>query len=239
MDMSEYQRIFLGGDVLFYGARDKQSLENLNQTFDLDSDDFLWTVGNHDYENADRDLLRRYTKRKTYYSNHKNGITTIVLNTNFEGPDCEKSREQFQLIKNVTDTIKNSSHLILLHHHIFWSEVLKKFDMNGIVNIDLPWTHFLCDTSPKVYHNLLHPMLVEVQKRGVQVIMLGGDFGQVWTEFQAKDDAGIVYLGAGLIKSTHDYKGKDYPGNDKVIVFTHDLTNRKLSWEFVGIDPEN
>jgi len=171
----------------------------------------------------------------------------LVLNTTeFSFPgyqnkphECETLDGQLKLIKAVTDTIQHSSHLVILHHHALLTNEIaeQKIKVEGAFNIYTPNYNIACEERGP-FSELIYPRLQAVQKRGVEVILIGGDTGLRVKEFEFKTKDGITFLGSGLNNSAGTKDKPDYfnPAPDKVLIFKHQPEIRKLEWEFKFLD---
>ncbi|MDA3879059.1 MAG: hypothetical protein PF436_01605 [Prolixibacteraceae bacterium] len=97
-------------------------------------------------------------------------------NMNLTPHHCEQLNDQYRIISETCDTITESSHLIILAHHGLWN------DVPGInqkafwrTNSNLVYYNFNCDTIGSTYINAVYPKLVDVKKRGIEVICIMGD----------------------------------------------------------------
>ena len=225
IDYSDFDMLLLGGDLTANSSLADSTLVYLDNLFDLDDANTHWILGNHDIGNIDKALT--YTKRPEFYSFHKNDITFLVLNSQKESPgDCKIRQDQIDLIKSVTDTISESSHLVVLSHKLLWlagHENLKKHVGKGkwdwACNYRLDHSNWNID---------IRPMLEHVQKKtDVKVICIAGDIGNNARSFEEKSKSGIIYLASGLSLT-------DMPSS-KILILNHNITTGKLSWKFKNL----
>ncbi len=131
----------------------------------------------------------------------------------------------------VNNSLSNSTHLILIHHHIIW---LADYD---------PLSHLIGDVrigaSSRNLNNLnfyddVYPLLLQARSNGVEVICLAGDrtgyefAGPDYGEFHIEHTTsnGVHFLAAGL--------KEDLPANLRTVVeLTHDTDTDTLTWEFL------
>ena len=237
VDYSQYQQIWLGGDICSETTRKESTIDYLDDFFNLGSNTTHWTLGNHDIRNGNIDWITSCTGRKTFYSHHFDGITLLVLNTTFRKPaDCEIMDEQMNLIRSITDTISHSSHLIVLTHHAMWGAIDSRVKLSEFSNSDASWVPFECDPVVR-FQDVVYPKLIDVQKRGIDVLWISGDLGQKATDYEFTSDEGIVFLGSGI---SAEIRWNDrFPTcgqQDKVLTLTHDIVDRKITWDFVNIE---
>ena len=250
ISFKEYDQLWLGGDLCERVPHHPNTINYLDTLLDLGSENTHWAVGNHDVldRNADYSFIEAKTGRKTYYSKIVNGICLMVLNTTeFSYPqyyskpnECEVLDGQMEMIEAVTDTLKDISHLVILHHHALLTNSIAedKINVQSIFNFYDPTFNVGCSVRG-TFEELIYPRLVEVQKRGIQVILVGGDTGQQVKEFEFTTKDGIVFLGSG-INNSYINKGKapEYFvfDPDQVLIFTHKKNQKKLTWEFVELN---
>lgn len=231
IDFSKYDRIWLGGDVtdesnLFY-----ENLEYIDSLFDVSNPSNHWAFGNHDLRNYNDEWLYDITQKRTFYTHHENGITTIVLNLSLPSSECEKLNEQFNLIKSVCDTITNSSHLILMSHHCVW---------NGVPGLPEPWKYAQsnliswianCQDKPGNFVSTIYPLLVNVKNRGIEVINVLGDsgVGNKGTSMLSTDS--IHFIASGIEPKTQIEHGPD-----SLLIFKHYVRERRMTWGFHLLD---
>jgi len=227
IDFQAFDLLFLGGDMTEETSKSYSTLTYLDSLFDLKSPNTLWALGNHDNTNLAN--IRQATRRPITYTYYKNGITFVVLYTQ-EKEDwiCTITGNQLEMLQNVTDTISESSHLVILSHKLIWlwkHPELKKHTGKGYY--DWSCNYRIHETNwPK---DIL-PRLRAVQKRGIQVICMAGDIGNNVREFEEHTKDGIYYLASGLCA----LEGKR--NESEILLFEHDLDRRKLSWKFVNLD---
>jgi hypothetical protein len=247
--LDTFDQIWLGGDLVENLFHHPHNIEFVDSFFQVGKSTTHWAIGNHDVldQKGNFSGIEKRTNRKTYSTSYQNGITILVLNTTeFSFPayqnqphECELLDGQMNLIKAVTDTIQNSSHLIILHHHALLTNEIadQKIKVEEVFNIYTPDFNIACEDRG-TFSVLVYPRLQEVQKRGVQVILIGGDTGLRVKEFDFKTKDGISFLGTGLNNSAGTDHRPDYfnPAPDKVLIFKHQPEIRKLEWEFRLLD---
>ncbi len=246
LDYSAYSQVWLGGDVCARTAKHPSTLPYLDSLFGLENTH--WALGNHDYDYGDPQLILDYLGRPSFYSRWQEGYLLMVLNTNLfwfypSAPpqrDCGKKAAQTALIAAVADTIRQASHLIILHHHGLFNglktdeagDTLRAFNVNA--------TPIYTNCSPaSELTSTLYPKLVEVQKRGVQVVLIGGDLGMRAKSFEFHTPEGIVMLGSGINNSVPREHAPEYVTDfspDKVLELEYLPEREKLNWRFVELD---
>ena len=89
----------------------------LDSVLDITGPNTHWTFGNHDIIKG-REIILNYLNKPAFYATYVNGITLLNFDSNYNDQgDCNEVNEQTDYIKMVCDTIKKSSHLILISHH--------------------------------------------------------------------------------------------------------------------------
>ncbi|MEZ4773927.1 MAG: metallophosphoesterase [Bacteroidia bacterium] len=231
VNYKQYDQIWLGGDMCSETTEEFSTLKYLNRHFRLGDPRTHWAVGNHDVRNGNTEWITGYTGRDLFYTATDQGLTVLVLNTNFEQPDCALLQEQYDLMTMVLDTIEASSHLVLLTHHCIWGDAVVGQDMWATANGNKPFWKSLCQDGSEFMPDIL-PRLKAVQARGVQVICLAGDFGQRVKSFEYRSAEGIWYLGCGLNKGLSN----DIDPEDQAMLLTFDPVQKNLDWEFVSVE---
>ena len=235
MDLSGYDGIWLGGDVCSESTLEYETIEYVNSLVNLRHPNTHWALGNHDARNGNWQWIEEFTGRKTYYTSHYKGITYMVLNTNITPYDCEQLNDQYNIITTLCDTIEKSSHLIFLVHHGIWNDVPGLPSPFTYAQSNLRFYSFTCNDKNATFVNDIYPRLVEVQKRGIQVISILGDMGHKKVEFVSDD--GLIFMGTGLNRSKYqDPEERANKPKDWILEFKHIPENRGLSWQFHDID---
>lgn len=236
LDYTKYDQIWLGGDICSETTENQATLDMLDEQFDLSSETTHWTLGNHDIRNGNVQWITDKTKRPTYYTTNFNGITLMVLNSMFfyGGYDTLNVNQQFEMIQNVCDTIQQSSHLILMTHHMVWNVVVP--GSRYLANLDRSDTYFNLNPT-QYYHQCVYPLLEQVETRGVDVIHICGDFGQKSAKQEAITASGVQYLGSGITSNSNYHSTFPTHGiPDSILIFHHNIIERDLTWEFVQLD---
>jgi len=238
LDLAPFNQIWLGGDLCSEASLKYSTIAYIDDLFDLGAPSTHWALGNHDTRNGNLEWVRERTGRKTYYAADVNGMTMIVMNTNFTPNHCYELDQQYRIIEAVCDTIQHSSHLILLMHHAVWDSIPGLPPPSHYSHTAFPYWNANCfDRERNSFRGLIYPKLIEVQHRGIQVICLTGDMGANGKLFEQESLDGIVFLGCGLNNSFYtdpDELAKAEP--DYVLLFVHDRDQRSLSWQFIDLN---
>ncbi|HBF88732.1 MAG TPA: hypothetical protein DDX39_08835 [Bacteroidales bacterium] len=237
LNLSSYSGIWLGGDVCSEAAQSFTTLEYIDNLFDLSNTLTLWTLGNHDTRNFNMEWISEFTNKNSYYTTHSNGITYIVLNTNFVPYDCENIDNQYRLLTNVCDTISTSSHLIILMHHGIISNVSGVPQPDTYAHTNYSYWNANCYSADSNFANTIYPKLVKVKQKGIDVICIVGDMGSLHKTIELTSPDSIKILGCGLNNSYFlDSVELSQADKDKVLIFKHIPEIRKLFWNFCDLD---
>ena len=199
---------------------DSTTMEYLDDIVNLDSESTLWSLGNHDYD--DIELVSKYTKRENYYSYYQDGITFLVLDTQLDS--SKVIGPQLAFVQSVLDTITESSHVILVTHHLLWMaddgylETIADSISNAPIN-----DCWYC-IQPNNFYDEIYPRLVDLEDKGIQTICLAGDLGYKVNEFEHTTPDGVQYLASGVIFTK--------PEQNQILEFTHNVSTRTLDWEY-------
>lgn len=223
-----YAGIWLGGDVCSEASLKYSTIKYIDSIFNLSNDMTFWTLGNHDSRNGNWEWIRKFTHRDTYFAYNKNDITYIVLNTNLVLSDCYNVNRQYNIIKNVCDTISESSHLIVINHQPIWVDVPNLPSPQTYAHgKEVRYWNSNCYDSESNFINSIYPLLLNVKNKGIDVINIMGDMGAGKKSFDMQSVDGITFLGCGLYHNSPD---------DLVLIFNHNIKERTLTWEFYNLD---
>lgn len=222
IDFSNYDMTLLGGDLSMSSfSRKKVILPHLDSVFDFKSPNTLWSIGNHD--NVSNKRFYETTLKNKYHAYQKDDVTFITLNSQDSLSSIVGNQKTF--LFSVLDTIQTSSVLLMTHKLIFMNDhpILDE-KISKVCNAG-KGDCFHCHNTNNFYQDI-YPKLLEVKKRGVQVLWVGGDLGYKTSEFEYIDDHGIVFLGNGF------WFKKDW---NKVLLFSK-AKEEALTYTFVPID---
>lgn len=238
LDFDQFDQIWLGGDLCGDTSGERTTLMHVDSMFRLGDPSTFWAIGNHDIvDGGNVDWIREFTGRDLHYTSTADGMTMMVINTLYDSADCVSREAQFQMIKQVCDTISESAYLVLLMHHVVWGDVESKMNAGSVANAGA-W-HWRARCNPFTnFTPLVYPMLVEVQNRGVKVIVISGDAGMKPVKsYEYITQDGIWFLACGLNNSQErDLEKRKLLPPDKVLYMEYDKKIRHLSWEFRALD---
>lgn len=249
VDFTQFDQIWLGGDVCSATTQSRETLSYLDSLFKLKEKTY-WTWGNHDIKFENEQYLVDATGKPDFYTEYRDDLCIMVLNTNYywwyDAPppqrDCEAKQAQWEMIEAVCDTIERSSHLVVLHHHSLLNELkeVRPGAPENAFNINANNIRMTCDSTSD-FTKLVYPLLEDVQQRGIQVVLIGGDFGMAAKSYAFQTEEGIWLLGSGINNTVPRKYAPEYVTNfdpDQVLVLTHDLKARKLDWQFLLLEEE-
>lgn len=227
LDYSNFEGVWLGGDVCITSMLDYSTVQYLNNLFDLANPETHWALGNHDARLGNLEWYEEITNRETYFAYSSYGITRIVMNTNLVPTNCEMIDEQYEIISNVCDTISESNYLILIMHHGIWRGVPSLPNPIVIGHSDLVYWNSNCYDVNSTFVNSIYPKLLEVKNKGIDVICVYGDMGAQQKTFRMDSDDGIHFLGCGLNNNEPD---------DAVLIFNYIKQTGMLEYDFHNLD---
>lgn len=241
-----YDEIWLGGDVCSRTAEVPQTMQYLDSIFDFQK--VRWTLGNHDVDYGEPEHVLQQLPHPEFFTEWKEGFCLSVLNTNYLWPypsmppqkDCKQKNDQWEMLQNVADTISEASHWLILHHHALFSDLkitpsgdtLQDFNVNAML---LKGT---CDSTSSVT-DTWYPLLLEVQKKGVQVVLIGGDVGMQSKQSEFQTPHGIWLLGSGINNTVPREHAPEYVkdfGPDKVLIVSYTQARKELEWSFTKLN---
>ncbi len=238
LNKSIYDNIWLGGDICSETLLHYSNLAYLQETLGIRNTHNYWTLGNHDRRNGNIEWLEQYLGHKTYYADYNNGITAFVFDTNLDASDCENLDKQYQLLCNVTDTITESSHLLLFFHWGIWNDVPGLPDPSTYAHTSLKYWNSNCDSTNNNFGSIIYPKLVEVKNRGVEVVCIIGDMGKYKKTTNMVSTDGINFIGCGLYNIIYRWQPAKWwcEEKDMVLLFNHNIETKTLTWSFQDID---
>ena len=130
------------------------------------------------------------------------------------------------LIKKVTDTLSESTHLILLMHKLAWvygNPELSDYENSANAGIGSQFH----EINPNNFYKDVYPLLLEVLKREIEVICISGDLGKNEKNLSYVTEQGVYFLACGL---------NDNDDDDVVLIFDHDIDKNQLKWQFHKIN---
>lgn len=224
IDFTQYDLKMLGGDLTWSASEDTATMAYCDSIFDLSNPNTLWSLGNHDVQH-DRDLIKYFTGRESYYTYYRDDITFLVLDTELDANGFSSTfikGNQLQMVKNVCDTIVESSFLILLHHRFMWMINNDYFstrltDSIAASSRSLDTTNFYAD---------IYPLLQKVKNRGIPVHVFGGDRSSINIVYSPEDS--ITFYAARLKEDLAD-------NINNVIILNYSQQNKEIITDFVPL----
>ena len=231
IDFSDFDGIWLGGDICSEASLNYATLKYIDDLFDLGNPNNHWTLGNHDIRNGNLEWIEEFTERPTYYASYNKGITTVVLNANLSPLDCENIDKQYNMIKAVCDSISHG-HLIFLVHHGLYQDIPGIEDPSTYGHSNLINWMGNCYEDSSSYLHTIYPLLIDVESRGIQVKHVMGDVGTQAKSYYGISDDGVEYFGSGINNSYNTHYGLPIIEADLLLIFKHVVSSNQLFWEF-------
>lgn len=235
VDLSQFDGFWLGGDVCSNTSLNPRTMRYLDKLFDLENPNTHFVLGNHDYRDNNLDFYFHATGRSDYYTSSFKNLVVSVINTNLNSSDCENLDAQFDMLMNVSDTISDASHYVILMHHQIFKNIkgIEGFKTNGVC----PYYSMNCDRADSYFEKTIYPRLAKLEKQGIEVLVVVGDTG--WHKGVEKEsNDGVTFIASG-INNSH-YRVKDVKPSDlkpdKVLVFDLNTVNRTLDYKYVSLN---
>lgn len=239
-----FDQVWLGGDVCGRLTEEKSTLLYLDSLFNFKKGNIHWAWGNHDLVYGNQDYLETITGKPGFYFAEQNGLGIMVLNTNlfyFPGgkipPErCVAKNAQLEMIEAVADSIKDLSHLVVLHHHCLLSDTLSDFTIrpDSFFNLSHPEYWVSCKEKG-TFTSVMYPHFKKIKEKGIEVVFIGGDVGMHSKRFEYQNPDGIWFLGSGINNSVDKRYLPDYvwtTAPDEILLLTYQPGDAALHWKF-------
>ena len=214
----------------------RTTVEYIDSIFDLSLLTTQYALGNHDVRNSNMAYYREITARESYNVYSANGVVTICLNSQLNPSKCEELNNQFNMIRNVCDTISSSSFLFLIMHGSLFSE-LPVGQPSSYYNADYRNWNANCSSADAKFHNTIYPLLLDVKNKGVTVHCIMGDSGVNEKEFHSVSSDSINFFASGINNSSiTDSLELANASKDKVLIFEYAKNLNEMSWGFHDLD---
>lgn len=227
LDLSIFDGIWLGGDVCIETMLDYSTMLYIDSLFEIGNPETHWALGNHDARRGNWEWYEQLTGRKTYYTYYNSGVTRIIMNTNLVPTNCKDLDAQFEIIRNICDTITISKDLVLLMHHGLWRDIPDLPPPVTYAQSDLIYWNANCDSVNTQFVDVIYPKLVEVKNRGINVTCIMGDLGSQLKRFDMYSIDSVRFMGCGF---------HDNDPNDRVIFAEKEFSADPLNFSFHRID---
>ena len=225
IDFTQYDIKLLGGDLTWTTSEDSATMAYCDSIFDLNSPNTLWSLGNHDLQRGDRDLIKNFTGRESFYTYNRDGITFLVLDTELNANGSSSTfikGDQLQMVKNVCDTIVDSSFLILLHHRFMW--MINNDYFSTRLTDSIAASSRSLDTTN--FYDDIYPLLQKVKNKGIPVHVFGGDRSSINIVYSPEDS--ITFYAARL-------KGDLADSVNNIILLNYNRQNKEITSDFVPL----
>ena len=236
-NFSDYSRIWLGGDISSEAFLNRATLVYLDNIFDLDAPKTQYAIGNHDIRNGNIQYYHEFTGKKSYNVYSNNGVVSVCINSQLNPSNCEDLNQQFNLIKNVCDTIQESSHLVFIMHNCLFANVPGLPPVYTYAHSDFSKWNANCESSTQTFLTAIYPLLQNVKAKGIPVYCIMGDSGSGSKQFHAEVEDSIHFFsnGIGNSKYTDPTELAQQP-KDRLLVFEHNTTTHEMNWFFQDLD---
>ncbi|MBX2817760.1 MAG: hypothetical protein KTR24_17275 [Saprospiraceae bacterium] len=238
LDPQQYDRIWLGGDICSEAMLYETTLQHIDEVFDLSKATTQYALGNHDIRNGNIQWYHQYTGRRSYNHHTEHGLVSVCLNSMLNTTLCQDLNLQYQMLKNICDTISHSKHLVVFHHLNLWADLPDLPPPSTYSHHDARYWTANCDSIKTHYRDVIYPMLKEVRARGIKVYCIVGDTGSgTYKGFHTENRDSIHFFASGVDNSRYadDPQAYGQQPADSVLIFKHDLGQQHLTWEFVPI----
>jgi hypothetical protein len=237
LDYTPFQRIWLGGDISSEATLERGTMEYLDSVFDLSSPRVQYALGNHDIRNGNIQYYRELTGRNSYNVYSEHGVVSVCMNSQLNPTQCEDLNKQFQMIKNVCDTIQNSSHLFIMMHSCLFADVPNLPPAGTYAHTNYRNWNANCSSSTETFASAIYPMLEAVKEKGIIVYVMMGDTGTSSKQFHQASADSINFFASGIGNSKYtDPAILALQPLDRVLVFEHVLATQEMSWSFQDLD---
>lgn len=239
LDYSRFDKQVFGGDLNSEALKYERFVTFIDSAFDLRDINTMWVMGNHEARNENFEWYEKYTGRHTWNAHSSNGAVFINMNTTLNAGNCEELDAQFEMIRNICDTITSAtSHLFVFCHHSVWNNVPGLPGPWTYANWQIPFWDANCSGDSVTYVAAVYPLLLQAKQKGVEVISVMGDAGAVNKGNYMYSSDSLLYIASGINNSkyVHDSVLLASQPKDKVVIFEHVPSERKVHWKFHDLD---
>lgn len=237
LDFTQYSRIWLGGDISSESTLDWVTMIYLDSIFNLSSPSTQYSLGNHDIRNGNIQYYKKVTGRRSYNVYSNNGVVSICMNSQLNPSQCEDLNRQYQMIKNVCDTIQQSSHLFIIMHNCLFYGVPNIPHPNTFAHSNFGNWNANCFSSTETFTTAIYPLLEAVKAKGIVVNVIMGDTGTTTKQYYQASTDSINFFANGIGNSKYlDSTELALQPKDKVLVFKHAIATNDIKWEFQDLD---
>ncbi len=197
IDFSRYSLKMLGGDLAPQTSKSEKTMKYLDSLFDLKNPNTLWTLGNHDLEEGDSNLIKKYTGKPLFYPYARDGIQFMVLNTELSAVQFSETyikSPQLDTLKAVCArvTSADTKFFVVLHSRYMWMIGNTYFTKAKFLDSIAASSKSLTKTN---WYTEVEPQLQLVRAKGIKVLVFGGDKSQINVTY-VKDS--ITYYAARM-----------------------------------------
>ena len=218
-NLSKYSVKMLGGDMANLSSYNDSILNYLNVIFNISNKSTLWALGNHGYSNVD--LVKKYTKRKTYYAYTHQSTLFVVLDTQIDSSNILGN--QLVFFDSIINVSNSSQNIIILTHKLIWMRDNDILDAKiNFVSNGHKGNCSYCVQKNNFYKDI-YPKLINLKKQGKNVFCVAGDIGFNVKKIEHITKEGIVYLASGIKANQSD---------NYFLEFTQSEKQNKITYEF-------
>lgn len=236
IDLNQYDGFWLGGDVCANPLLNPQTVDYLDGLFDFKNPNTHYILGNHEYRDHNLDVYYEATGRPDFYSVRFRNLMVSVLNTNLNSSQCESLNAQYRMLETVIDTLETATHYVMLMHHQIFRDIqgIETFKSNGICQ----YYSMNCHRADSYFHSTIYPQLVDLESKGIEVIVIVGDTG--WDKgVEVESDDGISFIASGINNSYYKSKAPNDLNSiekDMLLEINYLPEEGVLNWKFIALN---
>jgi hypothetical protein len=234
IDFTKFSLKMLGGDLTQTTSKDSATMAYCDKFFDLGNPNTLWSIGNHDVESGSRELIKKFTKRDTYYTYARDGVQFLILDTELDAPSFSSSSilgAQLDTVKAVCNrvTSADTKFFIVLNSRFIWMannpDFTQAFKDSNVAasSKSLSTTNFSKD---------VYPLLQAVKAKGIQVMWFSGDKARANVINYIYNKADSIPFYAAKMENT------DPDSTNYVVILTY-TKNKKMQCDYVRLTHVN
>jgi hypothetical protein len=233
IDFTKFSLKMLGGDLAQSTSKDSATMAYCDKYFDLGNINTLWSIGNHDVESGSRAMIKKFTKRDTYYSYARDGVQFLILDTELDAVSFDSTAilgAQLDTVKAVCNrvTSADTKFLIVLNSRYMWMINNPYFtatmkDSIAASSKSMKGTNF---------YSTIYPLLQTVKAKGIQVMWFSGDKSRMNVNNYIYNQADSIPFYAAKMENS------DPDSTNYVIILTY-TKNKKMKCDYVRLTHVN
>ncbi len=222
INFKQFEAVLLGGDLCVETTKREETLDQLDDLFQLNAQTTHWALGNHDIRNGNLDWILLRTGRDRFYYEDWNSLRVVVMDTNLD--DCEAMSAQQEMLSSALTEPNAPEHILILSHHAIWTDHLEKQGTLTFANAKHAIWRASCPFADSTtFTKAVYPLLLDASAYGKSIYWIAGDFGQKKSTFSYTPDGRIWFMGSGIDESDQDS------------ILTLSWENRQLAWDFTSL----